>query len=115
MERPTVDALLVAEFPNARFTRQERGDHWGDQLDLHWLRIRVQVFPETGAFRVNLLGVRTGIDGSSTALWSLLGEGEDQLKNALGQLRAELLGAAQGIVRITGRVPESPSLEDLML
>ncbi len=114
MERPAVDAYLAAEFPNARFARTERIDHWTDQLDLHWLRLRVQVFP-SGAFKVVLLGVRTGIDGSSTALWSLLGEGEEQLKDALRQLRAELLGAAQGIVRITGRVPESPSLEDLML
>ncbi len=113
MERPDVDRLLQAHFPHARFTRKEHRDGWTCQVDLHWLRLQVRAYPST-AFKVHILGVRTSIDGSSTPLWTVMGEGEEQLEVALKQLRAEVLGAAHAIIHAAGRLPEGPSLEELM-
>jgi hypothetical protein len=114
MERPDVDRLLQAHLPQARFTRKEYRDGWVDQVDLHWLRLQVRVYLPSEAFKVHILGVRTSIDGSSTPLWTLMGEGEEQLEDAIKQLRAEALGAAHAIVHATGRLPKGPSLDDLM-
>ena len=113
MERPDVDRLLQTYFPHARFTRKEYRDGWVDQVDLHWLRLQVRAYPST-AFKVHILGVRTSIDGSSTPLWTLMGEGEEHLEDAIRQLRAEVLGVAHAVVHAAGRLPEGPSLHDLM-
>ncbi len=114
MERPIVSALLASAFPKGRFIRKERHGSWIDQLDLGWVRFELTIFPPD-AFHLALSGVRTGIDGSSTVLWALPGTGEEQLKAALLQMRAELLGLANGIVQITGRSPVAPSIKDLMV
>jgi hypothetical protein len=125
-DRGDFDRAVSERFPKARRSRKETKDGWEDTFDVGPLSVRIRVHDrddarlawhdEAGKLTIDIRGVRTAIDGSSTSgLWQTKGVGWDEGCKALDGLREELLGIAHGLYRVCKKpkANKRSELEDL--
>ena len=106
--RKEFDEAVEAVFPKAVRSRKEHEHGWTDTLDLNLIRLILTVYSERKGFyrpgdvMVELVGVRTALDGSAAVLWSRKTAYLSGLQNALTDLRQRLMGLAAALLSTCG-------------